>query len=247
MAAISDYLETQLIEHLFRASIFDKPSNISIALTSSVAQDNQDGSNIPEIPASVTVGNSEFSTNYARYDLGLPLNDGDDVWSNVGEDNNTSYEVYLSESKPFEFSDNYSPSTGEGTFDSLAGSGYFYPLYLNQARAALEDNNNQSSTIRFSDFPGVDFFTPRSNLASGVPDSAGLLSYEGNGFIKNNSQIVFEPAFRDWGWVSGIAILDSATIGNGNLLMYAPLRNPRYIYTGDQIKFNAQSLEISLN
>ena len=60
------------------------------------------------------------------------------------------------------------------------------------------------------------------------------------------SQIIFQPAFRDWGFVSGVAVIDNSTFGAGNLLMYAQLRNPRYIYTGDQIKFDVRSLEISL-
>ena len=71
--------------------------------------------------------------------------------------------------------------------------------------------------------------------------------YEGNGFIKNANQIIFNTAVTDWGPVSGVAILDSANHGAGNLLMYAQLNNPRIIYTGDSIRFDPNSFEISLN
>ena len=42
--------------------------------------------------------------------------------------------------------------------------------------------------------------------------------------------ILFDTALQDWGWVSGIAIVDSGEYGTGNMLMYAQLNNPRIIY-----------------
>ena len=74
--------------------------------------------------------------------------------------------------------------------------------------------------------------------------------------MKKATQVVFQPALTDWGWVSGIAIVDSGqppnTIdesphggyGAGNLLMHAKLENARRIYTGDAVKFYANTLKI---
>ena len=42
------------------------------------------------------------------------------------------------------------------------------------------------------------------------------------------------------GVLFGIAVLDNSSFGAGNLLMCTQLRNPRYIYTGDQIKFDVR-------
>jgi len=67
----------------------------------------------------------------------------------------------------------------------------------------------------------------------------------GSGVISNSGQLVFSSALLDWGWVSGIAILDHPTHGSGNLLMHAQLDNPRIIYTGDNVKFDYGTLEIS--
>ena len=64
--------------------------------------------------------------------------------------------------------------------------------------------------------------------------------------IQNQNQITFGPALSDWGWISGVVIADSGGYGAGNILMFASLENPRLIYTGDSIKFDARSLEISL-
>ena len=74
----------------------------------------------------------------------------------------------------------------------------------------------------------------------------------GSGIIKNASSFLFDEgdgsaALVDWGWVSGIAIVDSGEYGTGNLLMYAELTNPRIIYTGDTVKFDTSTLQISFS
>ena len=89
-------------------------------------------------------------------------------------------------------------------------------------------------------------YAPQSLAQSGKAVNPGYDLYDGNGFIKNKSQIVFNTALTDWGWVSGVAIMDTSVHASGNLLMYAKLENPRFIYTGDNIKFDINSLEISL-
>lgn len=226
MAALSDYLESGLLSHIFRGSSFPKPSNISIALTAGVAKDSDNGATIPELPSGVYKGNVLVSTNYSRVSLGSPAATGDSQWNNIGIDSITAYQVYSSETNH---------------------SGYFYPLYLTQSAAQQADTNGVVATYTFSNtFPGVTFYAPASIDVSGSQTNPGFTQYEGNGFIKNANQIIFNTALTDWGWVSGIAILDSNVYGSGNVLMYAQLENPRLVYTGDNIKFDSNSLEISL-
>jgi len=152
MAALSDYLESGLLHHMFRGQTFPKPSSIAVALTNGVPIDSHTGSTIPEVPS----GLNGSLTGYSRINLGNPSVSGNNFWS-------------------------YSSS------DHAVGSGV----------------------------------------------------------IKNNVSFVFDAALQDWGWVSGIAILDSPTYASGNLLMHAQLDNPRIIYTGDSVKFDLQSLQIS--
>ena len=226
MAALSDYLESQLLNHIFRNNSFSKPQNISIALTSGVPQDTDTGATIPELPSGVFRGSNFVSTNYKRFTLGPPATSGDTTWNAVGVDNATVFTVFSQEPNH---------------------SGYFYPLYLNETSANNADIAGVSQLYTFSKtFPGVNFYAPVSIDVSGSPTNPGYTLYEGNGFIKNTNQIIFNTALTDWGWVSGIAILDNANTGSGNLLMYAQLDNPRYVYTGDNIKFDINSLEISL-
>ena len=154
MAALSNYLESGLLNFVFRGENFAAPSNISIALVSGVKEadkaDADTGTTILELPSGI----NGSGTGYSRVNLGAP------------------------------------------------------------------------GTTKFS-YTQEDFET-------------------GSGTVRNSGQIVFNTALLDWGWVSGIAIVDHATVGSGNVLMYAKLTNPRYVYTGDNIKFDQKSLEISL-
>lgn len=159
MAALSDYLESGLLHHVFRGQSFPKPANIAIALCSGVPRDNNtgvshysNGGPLPEIPSGDSQGNS---TGYARYSLGDPAVDGNSEW------------IY-----------------------------------------SLADHNR------------------------------------GSGLIKNANTILFATAEQNWGWVSGIAIVDSGEYGTGNMLMFAQLANPRIIYQGDTVKFDLTKLQI---
>jgi hypothetical protein len=227
MAALSDYLESGVLNHLFRSTPLSKPSQIAIALTSDVAKDADDGSSIPEIPETANLG----STGYTRADLENPLNVGNSTWNDIGLDNLTAFAVFS---------------------EQVDHSGYFYPVYLTADAARSADNANganppNAEEYTFDQFGSTIFYAPKTMDASGVASNPGYTLYEGNGFIKNAAQIKFPTALSDWGWVSGIAILDHKDHGSGNLLMYAELNNPRYVYTGDSIKFDINGLEISLN
>lgn len=230
MAAFSDYLESELLNHVFRATEYLKPTNISVVLTSDVAQDNDTGSTLPELPSGYNNGGNWQTTGYSRLSLGDPSVDGTGVWGNVGVDNTTAFVV-----------DNG---------DEVGHSGYFYPLYLDEAAAESADTGNPQSTIpfTFSQFPGVNFYAPSELAVSGsATNTTSYELYDGNGFIKNNNQLIFGTALSEWGWVSGIAFVDNSVVGQGNMLMYSELSNPRYVYTGDNIKFDTKSLEISIS
>jgi hypothetical protein len=151
MTALSDYMESGLLHHVFRGGSFPKPSNVAIALCSGTPVDSDTGVTIPELPTGI----NGSGTGYSRYDLGDPSTLGDAFWS---------YDI--------------------------------------------NDHN------------------------------------AGSGLIKNSSTFIFGTALLDWGWVSGIAIVDSGEYGSGNLLMYSELGNPRVVYQGDAPKFDASQLQI---
>jgi hypothetical protein len=230
MAALSDYLESGLLTHIFKGTSFVKPAEVAIALTSSVPLDSDTGVSIPELPSGTSRGNTFISTNYKRISLFNPATSGDTLWNNVGVDELTTYAV--------------SGTSSSG--NSIGLNGYFYPLYLNRTVANSADTGGASKSWRFKEFPNVVLFAPVSLQESGKPTNPGYTLYEGNGFIRNTTQLVFDTALTDWGWVSGVAVVDTSNYASGNLLMYAELENPRYVYAGDNIKFDVNSLEISL-
>ena len=238
MAAISDYLESQLLNHIFRGSTFAKPTDIAIALTNAVPKDSDTGSTIDEVSQTEGARN----TGYARVSLGAPADSGNGKWSDVGDDTVTTFSVYL-DGESFSAEHNIEGVVGS----SSSISGYFYPLYLSQSVAqALDDGQDNTIEFTFDKFPSISFYAPASSAQSGVTEDPGYTTYEGNGFIKNLNNISFSEADTNWGTVSGVAILDSSTYGAGNLLMHAPLAFPREIREGDSISFNIRSLEISL-
>ena len=67
----------------------------------------------------------------------------------------------------------------------------------------------------------------------------------GSGVIKNTASVVWNTALVDWGWVSGIALLDMYEYGSGTLLMHSALDNPRIVYQGDTLKFDANALKVN--
>lgn len=151
MTALSDYMESGLLHHVFRGQSFPKPTNVAIALCSGVPVDSDTGFTIPELPTGI----NGSGTGYSRYDLGDPSSQGDAFW-------------------------NYDAA------DHAAGSG----------------------------------------------------------LIKNTNTFLFGTALVDWGWVSGLVVVDSGEYGIGNVIMYAELGNPRIVYQGDAPKFDASQLQI---
>ena len=162
MTALSDYLESGLLHHVFRGETFPKPENIAITLTSGVPRDSdtgnaqyENGGSLQEIPSGDQLNQD---TGFRRVDLGDPATQGDAFW-----------------------------------------------LY------DIEDHN------------------------------------VGSGLIKNATTVLFPTALQDWGWVSGVAVVDSGDYGTGNMLMYAQLNNPRIIYQGDTVKFDLSTLKIQFS
>lgn len=231
MAAISDYLESKLLNYLFRAGSFTKPQNISIALLNTVPKDDDDGSTMDEVQDSITnEAGAVIPTQYERVSLGDPLQAGNNAWSEVGTDPDSVYYVYTEE---------------------VNASGYYYPLYLESSKAASA-GNGEVTTLTFDEHPSTSFYKPASvgaiaSQSNPDPDQIIYRLYDGNGFIQNKANITFNQAGKGgWGTIKAVAIMDSSTYGQGNILMYAPLLVEKSIGEGDVVQFIPSQLEISL-
>lgn len=59
-----------------------------------------------------------------------------------------------------------------------------------------------------------------------------------DGIVYNLATITFPVAQSDWGWVSGVAVIDNVTWGAGNMLCHGALTTPKQIGSGDQFLMN---------
>ena len=249
MAAISDYLEEQLLEFIFRGSTsflghtsipnnpafgdqnvpWGKPTNVSLALLTAVPKDNDTGATMTEVATSNTNdAGVSISTLYDRVSLGSPAAVGNSKWSEVGKDNESAYYVLSTD---------------------VADSGYWYPLYLN--------SNSVTGTVEgpiefANDYPGESFYAPANDVQKRIaanpdPNEVIYKKYDGNGFIQNLTTISFPQAGQGgWGSIKAVAIMDSATVGQGNILFYSALDTAKTVGRGDIVQFIPSSLEISV-
>lgn len=67
------------------------------------------------------------------------------------------------------------------------------------------------------------------------------------GTTSNASAIAFPTATADWGVVSHIVIVDSATWGAGNVLFWGALTQSKTVSNGDTFQFNAAALSVQID
>ncbi len=66
-----------------------------------------------------------------------------------------------------------------------------------------------------------------------------------DGLTDNAADITFPTATANWGTVTHVAILDSATLGAGNVLFWGALDVSKVVNSGDTFKFLAGALNIT--
>lgn len=60
----------------------------------------------------------------------------------------------------------------------------------------------------------------------------------------NSVEIAFPVAAEEWGVIRYVAVLDAATAGN--MLLWSELSTPKFIFTGDMVRFPPSSFVIDL-
>jgi hypothetical protein len=91
---------------------------------------------------------------------------------------------------------------------------------------------------------------PDANNYARIPNVSGdpLWSAHGVGGPGSNaSELSFNAATGDWGWVSGVIITDDATYNSGNLLLHGALTTPKYVQNGDTFKFATGDLDVTIS
>jgi hypothetical protein len=101
--------------------------------------------------------------------------------------------------------------------------------------------NNLPEVPNVGGYARKDLFAPANGTWTEISQQFGAQS---SGMIDNVSTITFPTATADWGWVSGIAIVDSGTYATGNVLMWGKLFSAREVKTNDTVSFSASALKI---
>lgn len=105
---------------------------------------------------------------------------------------------------------------------------------------ATIDEVSGGSYARVTLNPGNANWKGTHNSTTGASSGTG-------GTVKNAVDITFPTATADWGDITDVAILDSATLGAGNLLYYGPLGATKTVANGDTFKFLADALQIQID
>jgi hypothetical protein len=84
---------------------------------------------------------------------------------------------------------------------------------------------------------------PTDSIFTQISQAFGAFS---SGNIDNVSAITFPTASANWGWVSGVAIVDSGVYGAGQVIMWGRLNTAREVLQNDVFQFGAGELDIYL-
>lgn len=108
--------------------------------------------------------------------------------------------------------------------------------------------DDQSTGANLPEIPNAGAYArynvgPKSNATWSEITQTGA----GSGLTQNVGTFLFTQASADWGWVSGIALVDSGVYGAGNLWMWAPLATPRDVKNQDTFSYAAAAFQIAFN
>ena len=85
-----------------------------------------------------------------------------------------------------------------------------------------------------------------ARVSLGSPSDGDWDVFTTGGATANTSTATFPPATGNWGIVSGVAIVNNATHGAGQVLFHGKLTTARTVLNGDTFKFNAGDIDITL-
>lgn len=83
-----------------------------------------------------------------------------------------------------------------------------------------------------------------------IPNVSGDALWSAHGTAgpgSNATELSFDTATGDWGWVSGVIITDSNTHSGGNLLLHGALTTPKLVQNGDTFKFSIGDLDVTIS
>lgn len=115
--------------------------------------------------------------------------------------------------------------------------------------SGIPDDNSTGATL--PELPNAGSYARKEIGTAGTPVNGNwteiVQTGAGSGLTQNVNTLSFTAATADWGYASGVAIVDSGVYGAGNVLFWGPLATARDIKSGDTFQYSAGNFQINFN
>lgn len=272
MGSITDFLENELLDHIFNAS-YTSPTNIYLALATADPTDTATGASMNECANSGSYARTAISFGVAAAravtqdaDVTFPTATGS--WGTVthwaitdngtyGAGNVLAHGAFAA-SKLISTDDTPSVASGEISVSFTAGeiSNYLANELLDHCfnNAAFTTTASSTyvalctATIADTD-TGATITEPGggSYARKEVSENGGTSptwDVAASGVVDNTHAITFATATASWGTIVAVAICDSGTTGAGNLLFYDNTMTDKAVGDGDTAEFAVGDLDV---
>lgn len=124
---------------------------------------------------------------------------------------------------------------GEGARDFTSPATLYLGLFKNTSGNVLV--NLEAGTLTDEiDTSGTAYSRKAVNFSAAV-----------NGVAATAATVTWETATADWGTVTSVAVLDTDTVGAGNVLFYGNLTTSKTIENGDTFQISGTNLTVTLS
>lgn len=268
MGSITDFLEGELLDHVFNAA-YTPPTTVYLALFESDPLDAGSGTETAYTSyarQAITFSAASSRSIAQSGSISFPANGGTSVnlthWGvfDAATVGNLMAHGALTATKTINNGDTPSVASGEVTISVSAGevSNYLANLFLdfafrNQAfsapatyvaltTATIADSDTGTS---ITEPAGGSYARKQVNVNGGASPTWDLASGTSPTLVDNTHQIDMPTATASWGTVVAVAICDAATLGN--LLFYDNAMTDSAVDNGDTASFAVGALDITLD
>jgi len=262
MGSISNYLELELLDHVFSVGAYSQPASLYVALSTATISDNANGLTEPATTTNYDrIGAENWDASSGRQIANtnvLSFDQASSSWGTI-----THYAVcdslsggnmlahgVLSTSKAVAAGNTPTIAAREIQIDASSGGQTDYIAEALLDHVFKNTTYTAVATVFISlsnSDPGVDGSGISEPATGENYDRVAHASWEtaSGGFTQNSGDVEFNPASASWGSVTHMSVCD--TIAQGNVLFYdvaSPAQTPT---AGDTVKFNAGDIEITMD
>jgi hypothetical protein len=269
MGSISDFLELELLDHVFNAA-YAELSNVYLCLCTADPTDAGTGSSMNECAASNGYARTEITFGVAASRVvdqdaivTFPQATGGG-WGTVshwaicdgdveGAGNMLAHGAFTASKT---INEGNTPSVASGEIDVTFSANEISTYLANKLLDLVFNGTVYGKPDTFIAFTTAVIVDGDTDLSGKEVANAGAYAREqvlpagwnvaSLGLVDNNGEIAFTPATASWGTITSVAICDSGTWNAGNVLFYDNDMADQAVGDGDTAKFPDTDLEITM-